>query len=451
MKLTELLKGLEYNQKFEDKEITSLCCDTRQVKKDSLFFCFKGKQTDGHKFAGEALEKGAAFVVAERSLGLENEVVVEDTKKAYAVCCANLYDNPQKKVKLIGVTGTNGKTSTTYLIRDILKESGIRCGLIGTVVNETPESVVPSKFTTPDSLSFYSLLHEMVKARCEYVVVEVSSFGLEQRRVWGCHFDISLFTNLTQDHLDYHDTMENYYKAKKLLFDVSDKAVICIDDDYGKRMASEVPCQVRTFSIKDDMADYTAKSINLTLENTEKIKVQEVKQPEKPRVEEKQSTPPVTIKENKDFINEGDKNYKKNNYDAAIKNYQDALQLVPNDAVTLLKLGNIYNKVKNDNEKAINYYQKSIIVNPEYTDGWFNLGLSYANENNLIESQKSFEKVIALDPNYNLGYAYYALGMALEHQGKKSEAVKNYKLFIKHNNDNTTINTVQEKIKELSK
>ena len=268
MKLTELLKGLEYNQKFEDKEITSLCCDTRQVKKDSLFFCFKGKQTDGHKFAGEALEKGAAFVVAERSLGLENEVVVEDTKKAYAVCCANLYDNPQKKVKLIGVTGTNGKTSTTYLIRDILKESGIRCGLIGTVVNETPESVVPSKFTTPDSLSFYSLLHEMVKARCEYVVVEVSSFGLEQRRVWGCHFDISLFTNLTQDHLDYHDTMENYYKAKKLLFDVSDKAVICIDDDYGKRMASEVPCQVRTFSIKDDMADYTAKSINLTLENT---------------------------------------------------------------------------------------------------------------------------------------------------------------------------------------
>lgn len=192
-------------------------------------------------------------------------------------------------------------------------------------------------------------------------------------------------------------------------------------------------------------------SINLTLENTEEIKVQEVKQPEKPHVEEKQSTPPVTIKENKDFIDEGDKNYKENNYDAAIKNYQDALQLVPNDAVTLLKLGNIYNKVKNDNEKAINYYQKSIIVNPEYTDGWFNLGLSYANENNLIESQKSFEKVISLDPNYNLGYAYYALGMALEHQGKKSEAVKNYKLFIKHNNDNTTINTVQEKIKELSK
>ena len=113
-----------------------------------------------------------------------------------------------------------------------------------------------------------------------------------------------------------------------------------------------------------------------------------------------------------------------------------------------MKIGNIY-KIKEDNTKAVNYYQKSIIVNPDYTDGWFNLGLAYANENNLIESQKSFEKVISLDPDYNFGYAYYALGMALEHQGKKPEAVKNYKLFIKHNNDKEMINTVQTKIKQL--
>ena len=106
-------------------------------------------------------------------------------------------------------------------------------------------------------------------------------------------------------------------------------------------------------------------------------------------------------------------------------------------------------EIKEDNTKAVNYYQKSIIVNPDYTDGWFNLGLAYANENNLIESQKSFEKVIALDPDYNFGYAYYALGMALEHQGKKPEAIKNYKLFIKHNNDKEMINTVQTKIKQL--
>ena len=122
--------------------------------------------------------------------------------------------------------------------------------------------------------------------------------------------------------------------------------------------------------------------------------------------------------------------------------------MIPNDAVTLLKIGNIY-KLKEDNTKAVNYYQKAIIVNPDYTDGWFNLGLSYANENNLIESQKSFEKVISLDPDYNFGYAYYALGMALEHQGKNADAVKNYKLFIKHNNDKEMINTVQAKIKQL--
>ena len=167
-----------------------------------------------------------------------------------------------------------------------------------------------------------------------------------------------------------------------------------------------------------------------------------------PKTETKPSTSPVAIKKNEDFISEGDKNYKSNNFDAAIKNYQDALQLVPNDEVTLLKIGNIY-KLKEDNTKAINFYQKSIIVNPDYTDGWFNLGLAYANENNLIESEKSFERVIELDADYNFGYAYYALAMALEHQGKKSEAVKNYKTFIKHNNDKDLITSVQEKIKEL--
>lgn len=188
-------------------------------------------------------------------------------------------------------------------------------------------------------------------------------------------------------------------------------------------------------------------SINLKVNNPEKP----AKEPEKVKpaaTQPKQEVSDVAMKKSADFIAQGDKNYKSNNYDAAIKNYQDALQLVPNDAVTLLKIGNIY-KMKEDNTKAINFYQKSIIVNPEYTDGWFNLGLAYANENNLIESQKSFEKVIEIDPNYNSGYAYYALGMAFEHQGKKSEAIKNYKTFIKHNNDKNLKNTVEEMIKKL--
>lgn len=188
-------------------------------------------------------------------------------------------------------------------------------------------------------------------------------------------------------------------------------------------------------------------SINLTV-NEPEIK----KEPEKTKPAQTTQVKPavsdVAVKKSEEFIAQGDKNYKSNNFDAAVKNYQDALQLVPDDAVTLLKIGNIY-KMKDDNTKAINFYQKSIIVNPDYTDGWFNLGLAYANENNLIESQKSFEKVIELDSDYNSGYAYYALGMAFEHQGKKSEAVKNYKTFIKHNNDTELKNTVEEMIKKL--
>lgn len=189
-------------------------------------------------------------------------------------------------------------------------------------------------------------------------------------------------------------------------------------------------------------------SINLSVNSPQETPKETQKPKPTQTTQPKPATSDVAVRKSQDFIAQGDKNYKESNYDAAVKNYQEALQLVPNDAVTLLKIGNIY-KMKEDNTKAINFYQKSIIVNPEYTDGWFNLGLAYANENNLIESQKSFEKVIEIDPDYNSGYAYYALGMAFEHQGKKAEAVKNYKTFIKHNNDKDLKNTVEEMIKKL--
>ncbi|MEG2143912.1 MAG: UDP-N-acetylmuramoyl-L-alanyl-D-glutamate--2,6-diaminopimelate ligase, partial [Oscillospiraceae bacterium] len=268
MKLTGLLQGIDVKGNYEDIEITGLAFDTRQAEKGGLFFCFEGKQTDGHAYAAKAMECGCSYVVVSHDLGIENQLLVSDTRRAFGIACANLYDNPQRKLKLIGVTGTNGKTSTTYLLRDILRKAGFRVGLMGTVVNETEDSIIESKFTTPDSLAFYSLMNEMVKDNCEYVVVEVSSFGLAQHRIEGCHFIASIFTNLTQDHLDYHGTMEEYYNAKKSLFDVSDKAIISIDDDYGKRLAKEVQCPVATFSIKEDMADYTAKSIKLTIEMT---------------------------------------------------------------------------------------------------------------------------------------------------------------------------------------
>ncbi len=185
--------------------------------------------------------------------------------------------------------------------------------------------------------------------------------------------------------------------------------------------------------------------INIEMENPEKTVSQTKTEETKPQL-----ASPVAIKQNEDLILEGDKNLKNNNYDAAIKNYQDALQLVPSDAETLCKIAYIY-KLKEDNMRAINYYQKSIIVNPDYTDSWFNLGLVYINENNFIEAQKSFEHVISLDTDYNSGYAYYALGRALEAQGKKEDAIKNYKLFVKHSNDKETVENVQAQIKQLQK
>ncbi len=240
---------------------------------------------------------------------------------------------------------------------------------------------------------------------------------------------------------------ENYEKAISI-----DPDKTAYSAEYSEFISSlykpKVNVQQTQGTNKEDLP-----SINLTIDDVDKtpaVNSNEIKT--NTQATESPVTPTVSVvsKQNEELISEGDKNYKNNNYDAAVQNYQEALQLVPNDAVTLLKLGNIY-KLKEDNTKAVNYYQKSIIVNPDYTDGWFNLGLAYANENNLIESQKSFEKVISLDSNYNFGYAYYALGLALEQQGKTEDAIKNYKLFIKYNNDKNMIDTVETKIKQLQK
>ena len=233
---------------------------------------------------------------------------------------------------------------------------------------------------------------------------------------------------------------ENYEKAISLDPDKTQYSA-----EYSEFISSLY--KPRTTTPTTSTEEITVPAISIEIEEqktpvtTEVPKPSEIKQPIV-------KTSSITIKQNEEFITEGDKNFKNNNFDAAVKYYQDALQLVPNDEITLLKIGNIY-KMKEDNTKAINYYQKAIIVNPDYTDGWFNLGLAYANENNFIESQKSFEKVITLDNDYNLGYAYYALGRALELQGKTNEAIRNYKLFTKYNNDKEMINTVQDQIKQL--
>lgn len=261
MKLSELLKNADVKNSFADCEIVDVTQDSRLVREGFLFVCIKGNTFDGHSVAKEMLEKGARAVVCERDLGLENQIVVSDTREAYSVICANYFSNPAKKLKLIGLTGTNGKTTTTFLIKQILEGAGKRVGLIGTVQNMVCDEVYPAKYTTPDAYELQRLFSLMVKADCEYCVMEVSSQALAQGRVNGLHFEIGAFTNLTQDHLDYHKTWENYFNSKRILFENSSIAVTNADDENGLKIVSGLNCKVVSYAVNTNNADYVAKNV----------------------------------------------------------------------------------------------------------------------------------------------------------------------------------------------
>ncbi len=261
MLLSELLRDVEYTGKFNDTEIKDVTGDSRRVEPGSVFVCIKGAVSDGHEYAGAAKRSGASLIVAEHDTGIEEQIIVPNSRAALAIMCANLNGRPAEKMKLIGVTGTNGKTTITYLIKHILESAGKKVGLIGTIQNLIGDLSLPAKYTTPEAGELHLLFSRMAAAGCEYVVMEVSSQALDQKRVEGCRFDTAVFTNLTQDHLDYHGTMENYFEAKKELFKNCEKAVVCIDDKYGKQLASELSVPVTTVSIGDIMADYTAHNV----------------------------------------------------------------------------------------------------------------------------------------------------------------------------------------------
>lgn len=265
MKLNELIE----NHGISDREITSITDDTRKVEKGSLFFCVKGAKFDGHASASEMLEKGASAVVCEHDLGLgDNQIITENSRKLYGEVCSAWFGHPEKKIKMIGVTGTNGKTTTTNIIKHILMQNGHKTGLVGTIQNEIGDEILHTDNTTPFAYDFMALLDRMVKAGCEYVVMEVSSFGLVQNRIGSSHFDVALFTNLTQDHLDYHKDMEDYYQAKKLLFSMCDKAICNIDDSYGERLYNEINCPEISFSVKNK-ADFRAEDISIKANGSE--------------------------------------------------------------------------------------------------------------------------------------------------------------------------------------
>lgn len=241
-------------------EVCGITNDSREIKQGYAFVCIQGVTDDGHKYAQKAAELGASVVITERKMGVVNEITVPDTRELYADMCARWFDCPADSLKLIGVTGTNGKTSITYMLKSILESAGYKVGLIGTIHNMIGDEILPTKNTTPGVYELNRLFALMKEKGCTYVVMEVSSHALDQKRVCNLNFDAAIFTNLTQDHLDYHITMENYLNAKKKLFEMCKTAIVNLDDKYCEQLVENLDCNVVTYSLGDS-STYSAKAV----------------------------------------------------------------------------------------------------------------------------------------------------------------------------------------------
>ncbi len=268
MTLSELLQDVEVIGEFTDVEIKDVTDSTQRMVPGCAFVCIRGERTDGNTFAQTALDAGAACIVTETDLGLPNQVLVKNSREAYALMCGAYFGNPAQILRLIGVTGTNGKTTTTYLLKEILENAGYTVGLIGTIEDIVGKRTFDASRTTPDPYELHKLFRHMADAGCQYCVMEVSSQALAQGRVIGCWFDTAVFTNLTRDHLDYHKTMDNYLSAKKILFSQCDTGVVNIDDKYARYIIAGSGCQVVSFSI-NNLSHYRARDILLRSDGTE--------------------------------------------------------------------------------------------------------------------------------------------------------------------------------------
>ena len=264
MRLSELAKPTEHKLLGQDVEVGELQYNSRKVKAGDVFCCIVGTFADGHAYAAQAVEQGAAALVVERELPLAApQVLVPNTRIAMAEMAAGYYGYPAKDMTIIGITGTNGKTSTTYMLKAIAERMGKKVGLIGTNQNMIGQEVLPAHRTTPESWEVQKLLREMADAGCSHVVMEASSHALVLHRLDGISFRAGIFTNLTQDHLDFHKTMEAYRQAKGLLFHQCGTAVLNLDDEAGRYYAQSVPCPSFTYSESRDEADLTAKNLRL--------------------------------------------------------------------------------------------------------------------------------------------------------------------------------------------
>jgi UDP-N-acetylmuramoyl-L-alanyl-D-glutamate--2,6-diaminopimelate ligase len=267
MKLKEILRDIEVLKLCADleMEIADISYDSRQTKSGGLFVAITGFESDGHTFIPSAAAHGAVAVICEKEPPCDIPyVLVGDSRYALAIASRNYFRDPGAQMKLIGVTGTNGKTTTTMLIKHLLEElRGAKVGLVGTNQNMVGYDVLPTERTTPESYELQKLFREMADAGCEYVVMEVSSHSLALHRVAGLRFAVGIFTNLTQDHLDFHGSMDAYARTKALLFSQCEKGAVNLDDDYAGLMLDSAKCPIFTYSAKVNEANLVAKDIRL--------------------------------------------------------------------------------------------------------------------------------------------------------------------------------------------
>ena len=273
-KLNELIKDLQPLAIVGDNnvEVSGVDIDSRKIKDGHLFIAMKGTQVDGHQFIGKAIELGARSVICEdlpeHPADGVTFVQVESTEDAVGVIATRFHNEPSKHLKLVGVTGTNGKTTIATLLYNMFRTMGHRAGLLSTVCNYIDGEAVPASHTTPDAIELNALLDRMVKAGCEYAFMECSSHAIHQKRIGGLTFAGGIFTNLTRDHLDYHKTFENYRDAKKMFFDALPKdafAIINADDKNGMFMVQNCKAMVKTYSTRT-MADYKARILECHFE-----------------------------------------------------------------------------------------------------------------------------------------------------------------------------------------
>ena len=267
MKLSKIISALaiEEIQGSADVDITAVCSDSRKVVPGALFVAVRGYARDGHAYIPQALEKGAVAVICEEvpqmAKGTVTTVKVQNSRKAVALAADAFYGHPSGKLTLVGITGTNGKTTTVTLLYNLFRNLGYPCGLLSTIANYVGEERLETENTTVDPITLNSLLSRMVEKGCGYCFMEVSSIGVEQDRVTGLEFKLGIFSNLTHDHLDYHKTFAEYLRCKKLFFDMLPESAIALindDDRNGRVMVQNTKAQVVTYSVQG-LADHTAR------------------------------------------------------------------------------------------------------------------------------------------------------------------------------------------------